>query len=120
MSGVLKDGVTESSARPSDTTLLLPQQFNRTSRLIVIPLIASCFLWMLSSVVASRQVAAQELPQPPALGSSKWGSDDQRDAAKLITPEKVLEAIRFIRSGRMISLGRIYEEPMPQVGGRSY
>ena len=62
------------------------------------------------------------LPQPPKPGSSRWGSDDQRGAANLLTPQKALEAARLIKKGQIYSLGRLYEEGMPGtgVGARSY
>ncbi|MBM3773719.1 MAG: cyclase family protein [Acidobacteria bacterium] len=63
---------------------------------------------------------AQELPQPPRRGSSRWGKDDQRGAIQYITPEKTIEAARLIRTGQFYSLGRVYEEAMPNVSGRSY
>lgn len=79
-----------------------------------------CTLALSGAFLTGSVSAQEELPKPPARGSSRWGSDDQRGAANLITPDKVLEAIRIIRSGRIVSLGRVYEESMPQVGGRSY
>jgi len=47
---------------------------------------------------------SQELPQAPRPGSSRWGRDDQRGAANLLTAEKVLEAVRLIRTGRVYQL----------------
>ena len=35
---------------------------------------------------------------------SKWGANDQRGAANLMTPEKVLEAQRLIRTGKVYQL----------------
>jgi kynurenine formamidase len=84
--------------------------------------LATFLLWTLAVEVflLSNPIVAQELTQPPAPGSSKWGPDDQCGNANLITPNKVLEAIGTIRAGRIVSLGRVYEESMPEVGGRSY
>ena len=64
--------------------------------------------------------AADDLPQPPKPGSSRWGKDDQRGAANRLTPQKVLEAVQLIKKGRVYSLGRVYEESMPLFGTRSY
>lgn len=52
----------------------------------------------------------QELPQPPAPGSSKWGPEDERGSANLITPAKVLGAVRLIKEGQVYQLGSVYEE----------
>jgi kynurenine formamidase len=65
-------------------------------------------------------VAAQDLPQPPKRGSSRWGKDDQRGAINYITPAKTIEAARLIQTGKIYSLGRVYEEAMPQVSGRTF
>lgn len=40
----------------------------------------------------------------------RWGSDDQRGASNLITPAKVLSAVKLVRSGIVISLAH----PVPQ------
>jgi len=56
---------------------------------------------------------AQSLPQAPKPGSSKWGKDDQRGAANLLTPEKVIEALKLVTKGQVYQLGSIYEEGMP-------
>ena len=63
---------------------------------------------------------AQDLPQPPKRGSSRWGKDDQRGAINYISPGKTLEAARLITTGKIYSLGHIYEEGMPLVSGRSF
>ena len=39
---------------------------------------------------------------------SKWGGQDQRGSANLMTPEKVLRAARLIRTGEVIELDRRY------------
>ena len=51
---------------------------------------------------------------------SKWGADDQRGAANLLTPEKVLEARSLITTGKVYQLGRVYEHGMPIPGKRHY
>jgi len=43
---------------------------------------------------------------------------DQRGAANRMTPEKVLQAIKLIRTGKVYQLGRVYEEGMPLPEGR--
>jgi kynurenine formamidase len=51
---------------------------------------------------------------------SKWGANDQRGAANLMTPEKVLEAQRLIRTGKVYQLGRVYERDMPTFPHRTF
>ena len=53
-------------------------------------------------------------------GPSTWGPDDQRGAGNLMGPAKVLEAIRLIKTGEIVSLGHPYEAKMPLAPGRSF
>jgi kynurenine formamidase len=46
----------------------------------------------------------------------RWGKDDQRGALNLITPERVLQACRLPRSGRVISLALPFDHRGPQSG----
>src|SRR5204863_3732296 len=46
--------------------------------------------------------------------------DDQPGAANRLTPQKVLEANRLIRTGKIYSLGRLYEHGMPLPGKRHF
>lgn len=41
----------------------------------------------------------------------KWGADDNKGASNLITPQKVLSAVRLVRNGIVVSLA----PPVPQV-----
>ncbi len=63
-------------------------------------------------------------PQETPIGSrwwpSEWGTADQRGAANRITPAKVLEASRLIRTGKIYSLGQVYQEGMPLAGKRHF
>jgi kynurenine formamidase len=51
---------------------------------------------------------------------SEWGPADQRGAANRITPEKVLQATKLIRTGKVYQLGRIYQEDIPLAGKRHF
>ena len=51
---------------------------------------------------------------------SVWGKADQRGAANRLTPQKVLEAVRLIRTGQVYQLGRLYEAGMPVYGTRHF
>jgi kynurenine formamidase len=73
----------------------------------------------------SLPIAAQkeEGPETP-IGSkwwpSEWGANDERGAANRLSPAKVLEANRLIRTGKIYSLGRLYEHGMPNPGKRHF
>ena len=64
--------------------------------------------------------AADETPIGTKWWPSPWGKDDQRGAANRLTPRKVLEANKLIRTGELISLGRVYEHGMPLPGKRHF
>jgi kynurenine formamidase len=49
---------------------------------------------------------------------SPWGAADERGANNRITPAKVLEAARLIKTGRVYQLGMILEAGIPLFGAR--
>lgn len=51
---------------------------------------------------------------------SEFGALDQRGAANRITPQKVVEAARLVKSGDVYQLGRVYEHGMPLPGKRHF
>jgi hypothetical protein len=51
---------------------------------------------------------------------SRWGPEDEAGASNWITPQKVLEAARWIREGRVFRIGRVYETGMPMFGARAF
>ncbi len=81
----------------------------------------SCALVLLVTA-ASFSVCGDtpETPIGPKWWPSAWGPDDQRGAANRMTPEKVLEATRLIRTGKVYPLGRVYEHGMPLAGKRHF
>jgi kynurenine formamidase len=51
---------------------------------------------------------------------SRWGKDDQAGASNHITPEKVLDAAKWIKEGKVYRIGRVYEAAMPKFGDRAF
>jgi len=51
---------------------------------------------------------------------SRWGAADEAGASNWITPEKVLDAAKWIRDGRIFRIGRVYEAGMPMFGARAF
>jgi kynurenine formamidase len=49
-----------------------------------------------------------------------WGADDQAGASNWVTPEKVLEAVSLVKTGKIYELGQIYDHEMPLFGQRTY
>jgi kynurenine formamidase len=59
-------------------------------------------------------------PAPDERCPSKWGADDQRGAANHVTPANVLRAVRLIRTGEIVELGRVLSADMPLFATRRF
>jgi kynurenine formamidase len=64
--------------------------------------------------------AQMTTPSGPQWWPSRWGPDDEAGASNWMTPEKVLEAVKLIKAGKVYRLGRVYEATMPMRGQRSF
>jgi len=64
------------------------------------------------SALAQTREAGPWWPHPT------WGPGDQAGASNWITPEKVLEAVRLVKTGKIYEIGQVYEKGMPMFGGR--
>src|SRR5215475_3927735 len=69
--------------------------------------------------------AAQAQPAPNAAAiapwwPSKWGKDDQIGAANLVTPAKILDALRLVKTGTVYEMSHLYESSMPMFGQRGF
>ena len=42
-----------------------------------------------------------------------WGAEDQAGGSNWMTPEKVMEALSIVKTGKMYELGFIYQNGMP-------
>ena len=49
-----------------------------------------------------------------------WGAEDQAGASNWITPEKIVEAVRLVKTGKVYELGQVYEKGMPMFGQRTF
>jgi kynurenine formamidase len=49
-----------------------------------------------------------------------WGAGDQAGSSNWITPEKVLESVKLVTTGKVYELGQVYERGMPLFGERTY
>ena len=72
-----------------------------------------------------RARPSAQTPAPPATPAapwwpSRWGQGDQAGASNWITPDKVLDAAKLIRDGKIYRLGRTYEAGMPLFGTRTF
>jgi kynurenine formamidase len=70
-------------------------------------------------IVAARAAEAQTAnPLGGQWWPSPWGAKDERGANNRITPAKVMEAARLIKTGKVYPLGRVLERGIPLFGER--
>src|SRR2546425_9356686 len=84
----------------------------KTSRMIAIALVIAVLL----GTTASAAFAQATTPIGPQWWPSRWGPGDEAGASNLMTPEKVLEAVKPITAGEGFPPRRAYEPRLP-VGG---
>ncbi len=49
-----------------------------------------------------------------------WGAGDQSGGSNWITPAKVLDALKLVKTGKIYEIGQVYERGMPLFGDRTY
>lgn len=85
-------------------------------RIAALPLAAVALVLAFSAVDSHAQTRESGPWWPNAL----WGKGDQAGGSNWITPEKVLEAVRLVKTGKIYEVGRVYERGMPSFGQRTY
>jgi kynurenine formamidase len=75
---------------------------------------------MLAQTQVAQAQAVGDTPIGPKWWPSRWGPQDEAGASNWITPAKVLEAARLIKTGKIYELGRVYESEMPLFGARVF
>jgi kynurenine formamidase len=88
---------------------------NRSKRMLAF--IAACFGLIVVSVYPTTSQTRDEGPWWP---HPMWGVGDQAGASNWITPEKILEAVSLVKTGKVYELGHPYERGMPLLGQRSF
>ena len=73
-----------------------------------------------SGVSALAQAPSWTPPPESARCPSKWGAGDERGAANHMKSESVLNALKIVRTGEVIELGRLLSASMPIFPGRGY
>jgi len=69
---------------------------------------------------AQAQTAGAPLLSDKPWWPSRWGKDDEAGATNWITPARVLEAAKWIKTGKIYRIGRVYEQGMPLFGARAF
>jgi kynurenine formamidase len=72
------------------------------------------------TVLEAGTALAQTRDAGPWWPHPLWGEGDQAGGSNWVTPEKVLEAIRLVKTGRIYEVGQVYERGMPSFGQRTY
>src|SRR4029078_2040920 len=72
-------------------------------------------------------ISTAQAATPPKLSEggakwwpSKWVADDQAGASNHIPPEKVLDAAKWIKDGKIYRIGHNYDSTMPLFGKRAF
>jgi hypothetical protein len=79
-----------------------------------IALVSTVLLLSAASALAQTREAGPWWPNPT------WGAGDQAGGSNWITPDKVLEAVRLVKTGKVYEIGQVYEKSMPIFGARTY
>jgi kynurenine formamidase len=69
-------------------------------------------LLLLILLLSISDILAQTREQGPWWPHPIWGADDQAGASNWITPEKIVEASKWIKTGKTYELGHVYESQM--------
>ena len=89
-------------------------QADSTGGSMRIALVSTVLFLSAGSALAQTREAGPWWPNPT------WGKGDQAAASNWITPEKVLEAARLVKTGKIYEIGQVYEKGMPMFGARTY
>jgi len=73
-----------------------------------------------SLLAATVPLVGQTREKGPWWPHPIWGAEDQAGASNWITPEKVLQAVQLVETGKIYELGQVYERGMPLFGERTY
>src|SRR3989454_5427252 len=84
----------------------------KTSRMIAVALVIAVLL----GTTASAAFAQATTPIGPQWWPSRWGPGDEAGASNLMTPEKVLEAVKLITAGEGFPPRRGFQPRQPLRG----
>src|SRR5690348_5013783 len=84
-----------------------------------IPFAAKLLLILLAAALPAR-AQGWNPPTEAQRCPSKWGAGDTRGSANHVKPASVLAALRLVKTGQIIELGRVLEGTMPTFGTRRF
>jgi hypothetical protein len=77
---------------------------------------SSAILLGVTLLLVSHNAFAQTRDKGPWWPNAQWGKDDQAGGSNWITPEKIIEALKLVKTGKVYELGQIYSASMPCSG----
>ena len=70
--------------------------------------------------VGTARAQGADTPVGAKWWPSRWGEKDEAGASNWITPEKILDALKLVKTGKTYEMGRLYEASMPKFGERAF
>jgi kynurenine formamidase len=75
---------------------------------------------LLVAALLPLTVLAQTREAGPWWPNAEWGPADQAGASNRITPEKIVQAMTLVKTGKTYEVGQVYERGMPLGGTRDF
>ena len=82
--------------------------------------VASVLIVLSLGVVSHANAQSWQPPPDAQRCPSKWGAADQRGSGNHMKPDSVLRAVKLIRTGEVLELGRVLKTDMPFSVGRRF
>ena len=75
---------------------------------------------LLALVFVASSGIAQTKEEGPWWPHPIWGAGDQAGGSNWITPEKIMDSLRMVTTGKVYEIGQVYERGMPLFGQRTF
>ncbi len=75
---------------------------------------------LLALVFCAASAMAQTREEGPWWPHPIWGAGDQAGGSNWITPEKIMDSLKMVTTGKVYEIGQVYERGMPLFGQRTY
>ncbi len=73
-----------------------------------------------ATLTTGSAIAVNDAPLTENWAPSEWGADDKVGSVNRTTPEMVLKATRLVKSGKVATLGKVYQQDAPAFGSRGW
>ena len=75
---------------------------------------------LIALTFAGSTLAGQTRAKGPWWPHPIWGAADQAGGSNWITPEKILQSLKLVKTGKVYDVGQVYEHGMPLYGQRTF